>query len=163
FEWIVPADDLVVEPSSWEFRMSMIVAALLLPPLACWAFYFLWRQGFPEAAERFRRERSRGFKTALGRVDRLGTAAPAAEVRSIVADYLRLHVALPQGEPTPGEIKAALRAYEMSGEIAERAEGFFRECDQAQFSPVRSSAAVSSRAATLLQILEDQVCASASR
>src|SRR5205823_6433025 len=89
------ADDLGVEHWPWEFRMGMIVAGLLLPPLACWAFYFLWRQGFPEAAERLRRRRSRGLTTALARLDRLGATAPLAEVRAIVADYLRLHVPLP--------------------------------------------------------------------
>src|SRR5207237_10231528 len=110
--------------SSWQFRMSMVIAALALPPLACWAFYFLWRQGFPEAAERVRRRRSRGLKAALARLDRLGAAAPPAEVRAIVADYLRLHVQLPHGELTPAEVHRALQGHEVNGEAAERTEAF---------------------------------------
>jgi hypothetical protein len=157
FERVVQGEDLVAP--RWDLGPVGIAALLAVPPVGCIAGYWLWRRLFPHAAERLQRHRSRGLRQALARLRRLGAAAPPADVRTVVADYLRLHVQLPRGEPTPAEVRSALQTQEVPAEAADQAEAFFRQCDEAEFAGAgQLTRPVGPAAAHLLQSLEAQLC-----
>lgn len=162
FERVVRGEGLVAP--RWDLGPVGLAVLVVVPPVGCLAGYWLWRRLFPQAAERLRRHRSRALRQALARLRRLGPVPPAAEVRSVVADYLRLHVQLPRGEPTPAEVWQALQTQDVPADAADSAAAFFRQCDEAEFAgPAQPVRPVGPVAAQLLQNLEAQLCLPALR
>jgi hypothetical protein len=158
---ILEGDGLLAQGPSDVLWWTLVIAGLVLPPVACLAAYFLWRQLFPEAAERLRRRRSRALKTALSQLRRLDQAPPE-QVRGVVVDYLRAHLHLAPGEPTPTEVKQALLPQGVPDELAEQTVMLLTACDTARFAPLSKPHAenLPASASRLMQSLEAKLCAS---
>jgi hypothetical protein len=76
-------------------------------------------------------------------------------------DYLRLHLGLPAGEPTPVEVKTAFEAAGVDDPAAEAAHDFLRACDAARFALPAGfpQADLPAKARNLLETLEVGLCA----
>jgi hypothetical protein len=161
FQHIVEGEHLVADGPTTATRVLILVGGIAIPPLACLLGYWFWRSQFPEAAERMRRRRGKALKGALGKLRKLGSQPGPGQVRAIIVDYLRLHVHLPAGEPTPGEIKTALSKTGVNSEIAARIEAVVVNCDAARFAPATSwsAAILANRASDSLEELEAELCA----
>ncbi len=142
-----------------------MAAAAMLPPVLCIAGYFLWRQLFPDAAQRLRRRRGRGLKLALKQLHKLGASPTSAQIREVVAEYLRLHLPLPPGGPTAPDVKKALLRRGLGADTVSQAEGFVRRCDAALFAPAADNMPpdLKSGATQLLRDLETALCTSGLR
>jgi hypothetical protein len=111
---------------------------LLAPPLLSAGWYLAWRRLWPDAARQALHRRSRAARHALAALRSATALAPrprAERVAEVVADYLRQRFDLPAGEPTPPEAAARLAQHGCHAELTERAERFFRACDEARFLP----------------------------
>jgi BatD DUF11 like domain len=115
--------------------LALVAVGLSLPPILCFAAYFLWWRLFPDAAERLRRRQGRALKTALWRMRKLGSAPTPAQVRGVLADYLRLRLAMPPGEPTPLEVRQALLARGLAIDQVQQTEATLQRYDAALFAP----------------------------
>jgi hypothetical protein len=165
FQDIVKGQGLLTHSWSGQDRLDFLAWGLALPPVLCFLIYVLWKRLFPDAAERLRRRRSKGLQAALKQLRKLNTSATPAQVRLIVADYLRLHIDLPQGGPTPREVKQALQVRGLGTDVVSRTEVFVRRCDAALFAPIAVVPVeeLQDRAKELVQRLETELCASAAR
>src|SRR5260370_913418 len=97
----------------WSPPGAVLVAlALLVPPLACAAWYVVWRCRYPDAGRQKQRRRSRAARQALARLQQAARAAVehrAPLTAAALADYLRERLDLTVAEPTPAEAGACLR------------------------------------------------------
>jgi hypothetical protein len=160
-EQMAQGDHLLTQDPSAATWWTIVIAGLALPPLGCMSIYFLWRQAFPEAAERLRRRRSRALKTGMQQLQRLHGAASPEKVRVVVLDYLRAHLHLIPGEPTPDEVHAVLLPQGISTDLMEKCVALLTACDTARFvapSPAADDGLALS-ASHLLEALEDELCA----
>jgi hypothetical protein len=162
-EQIVEGEHLLNRGPSDLVWWTIVIAGLLLPPLGCFGAYFLWKQQFPEAAERLRRRRSKALKAALARLNQIGPSAPPDDVWEIVVDYLRMHVPLASGEPTPVEAGHALLSQGLSAALTDETVAWLQSCDTARFAPDALERNWSASATQVLHSLEVELCAPASR
>jgi hypothetical protein len=123
----------------------VLVVMLLVPPLACVAWYFAWRRLNPDAARVARRRHSRAAQEALkalGGIDRdHDPAEQARRASAAVAHYLRQRLELPVIEPTPAEAEAHLRAHGISEALAGQTADLLRTCAAMRFDPQLPQAA----------------------
>jgi hypothetical protein len=165
FQQVVEGDDLLIlRPPAWA-RLATVAAGLALPPLACVLACWLWRRLFPDAAERLRRGRNRALKTALTQLGKLGGAATPADVRAVLAGYLRLQFDLPPGEPTPSEVKQALLLRGLDPAAAAKAESILQTFDATLFAPssARAGDNLKEGATLLMRNVEAELCARPAR
>jgi hypothetical protein len=160
-EQIAEGDHLLAQDPSGALWWTLVVGGLVLPPMCCAAFYIGWRKAFPQAAERVRRRRSRALKTAVKQLQRLGRAAPPDQVRAVVLDYLRAHLHLIPGEPTPDEVQAVLKPQGISMDLMEKCVALLTACDTARFVALAPAAddGLALSASELLKSLEGELCA----
>jgi hypothetical protein len=119
-------------------RLGSILALLLSPPLACIAWYLVWRRLYPDAARLASQQRSgaaRRALQALHAVRRLDAQTRAARTTAIVAGYLQQRLDLTIAEPTPHEIALLFAQHDYSPALTEKAIHFFDRCDRARFLP----------------------------
>jgi hypothetical protein len=160
-EKIAEGDHLLGQDASDTFLWTMAITGLVLPPLASLTAYLCWHQAFPEAAERLRRRRSRALKTALAQLRRAGPTATPGVIRIILVDYLRAHLHLLPGEPTPAEIRQTLLPGGVPAEKIEQAVALVTACDVARFAPDKETAHPQLLISTsqVLDALEKALCA----
>jgi hypothetical protein len=117
----------------------VLVMMLLVPPLGCVAWYFVWRRLNPGAARLARRRRSRAAQEALkalGTIDKdHDPEEQARQAAAAVADYLRQRLELPVIEPTPAEAEAHLRGQGISEKLAGQTVDLLRTCAAVRFDP----------------------------
>jgi hypothetical protein len=115
----------------WPSR-AVLLAVLLVPPLACGALWlWRWRLGVRAGGELARRASS-----AAGAALRMLRHADAEQVGAAVLAYLerRWHITL--AEPTPAEVAQALREVEVPAPTIAAAEELVRRWDAARFAPL---------------------------
>jgi hypothetical protein len=135
FEQFVEGPRLLRQPWSRAQRAMFVIGGLVLPPFLCFAGYFVWWRLFPDAAESLRRRRGRALKTALKQLRKLRSPVLPAQVHAVFADYLRLRLALPPGEPTPLEVQQALHHHDIDGDLAAKTEAMLKSFDAVLFAP----------------------------
>jgi hypothetical protein len=162
-EQIVVGDHLLHQAPSDLVWWTIVIAALALPPLSCFGAYLLWKQQFPEAAERLRRRRSKALKTAFARLNQLAPISSPDDVWMIVIEYLRQYVPLASGEPTPAEVGHALLSQNVSGTMTDETVAWLQSCDSARFAPNAVEQDWSASATRLVHSLEVELCAPALR
>jgi len=162
FQQVVEGEAFLTRSSS---PLAGVAGGLALPPILCFAGYFVWWRLFPDAAERLRRRRGRALKTALKQLRKLGSSASPAQVHAVLADYLRLRLALPPGEPTPPEVKNALLLLGLRIDLANQAEEMLQSYDAVLFAPSSEVRAddLQSGATSLMRNLEVALCSLKSR
>jgi hypothetical protein len=146
-------------PPSWP----LLAVLLLMPPVACAAWYVVWRRLYPDAARRVKQRRSRAATVALKQLERLPrgtTEVRAAHIAAAVTTYLQQRLDLPAAEPTPAEAAAHLRTAGYPDTLTQRAEQFFQTCDAARFYPNASAADLPAFAQQLILDLEAHTWAS---
>jgi hypothetical protein len=130
---------VLTRQAPWSPPGTILVALLLLvPPLACAAWYVAWRRLNPDLGRQKEQRRSRAARHALARLQQAERAAVdqrALLTATAVADYLRERVDLTVAEPTPPEVGKLLKANGCSPAVVEQAIGFLQTCDAARFWP----------------------------
>jgi hypothetical protein len=165
FQHVIEGDSLRTRSPTPQARLTTLAGGLALPPLLCFSGYFAWWWLFPDAAERLRRRRGRALKTALKQMRKLGPTGSPAQVRGVLADYLRLRLALPRGEPTPLEVRRALLLLGLKSESTKKTEALLHTCDAALFAPSTQIKAreMQTDATQLMRDLEGELCSLKSR
>ena len=124
---------------------SLLVLALLTPPLGCIAWYLVWRRLYPDEACRARRRRSRAAQEALhAQRDIAKQTDPERQARraaAVVARYLRQRLDWRVVEPTPAEVESYLLAQGISEKLAGRTADLMRSCAAVRFDPERPAPA----------------------
>ena len=113
--------------------MILFLAAV---PLACGAWYAVWRRLYPSAARQALQRRSRAARLALELLRRLPSAPEqrAQLAGTAVTRYLRLRLDLPFEEPTPTETATYLVRRGCSLEAASAAMQFYQACGRRALS-----------------------------
>jgi hypothetical protein len=126
------------EPSPDSLKMALLLAALLLPPLLCQAWFLIWRRWYPSAAKLAQMRRSKALREALDRLDeanKYGPQAVADEVAAVARRYLHERFGVASNFGTPPEIAAYLARRAVPAGIVTDVEAFFRACDAVRFGP----------------------------
>jgi hypothetical protein len=160
---LVPGERVLVRQEPFALPGPLGLAGLLLgPPVACAAWYALWRRRHPDEARQHHQRRSGAANQALRAMHTLGRRRPddAAAAAGVLADYLRQRYDLTPAEPTPAEVADRLRRGGVSATAAEKTAAFFRSCDASRFAPDGSggSGDWSDAAAQLVLALEAEPC-----
>jgi hypothetical protein len=142
-----------------------VVLSLLLasPPLACAAWYAVWRRRHPDASRRGRRRHSRAAQRSLKSLRGARRLAPperAVRAAGAVTSYLRERFELSATEPTPAEAAQALRRAGCAPPLAEAASRFIAACDAARFAPAPGADGLAGEAARLILEVEAETWAS---
>jgi hypothetical protein len=119
-------------------QLGAILGLLLMPPVACVAWYLVWRRIYPDTARMASQQRSGAARRALQAIHalrRLDAQTRAARTTAIVAGYLQQRLDLTIAEPTPHEVALLLSQHDYSPALTERAAQFFDTCDRARFLP----------------------------
>ncbi len=131
--------ELLAREAPWTPPGPVLVLLLMLaPPLACAAWYGVWRRRNPDAGRQKERRRSRAARQALTRlaqVERAPVEARAPLTAAALADYLRERLDLTIAEPTPVEAGVCLRRAACSPAAVEQAVTLLQTCDAARFWP----------------------------
>jgi hypothetical protein len=154
--------NLLRHEDRWDLpSLPTLALIFVVPPLACLAWYRLWRQLYPDEALRLRRKRSRAAKAALRGLDLARVAR--ADVRptlaaSIVTTYLKERLDLPVHEPTPRETAEHLEQVGCSKTGVRRAAEFFELCDSTRFGadPISGREHLIGLGVDLIQTLEKE-------
>jgi hypothetical protein len=130
---------LLARQAPWSPPGMVLVALLLVvPPVACAAWYVVWRRRYPDAGRQKQRRRSRAARQALARLQQAGRAPVeqrAPLTAAALADYLRERLDLAVAEPTPAEASACLLRGGCAPALVERTVAFLQTCDAARFWP----------------------------
>jgi hypothetical protein len=132
-----------------------IAALVLLPPLACLCWYFVWRRFYPDAARLAQIRYSRAAQLAL---QTLQASAASDTAFRAVESYLRNRLGIVIATPTPDEMFDHLRQCGLSEEVAGKVAEFFRACDAARFAPVPASTNLAAAAESVILALETETC-----
>jgi hypothetical protein len=151
---IVRGEEILAHRRPWSPPgVAILVALLLAPPLACVAWYAVWRRLYPDAARLAHRRRSRAARQALHAIS-AARALPPHEQGERLADavtgFLRQRLDLPGAVPTPGETAAHLARVGAAETVQRQALRFFVACDAARFSPAPSGSGELADAASAL-------------
>jgi hypothetical protein len=153
---------LLAREEPWRLPSGgVLLACLLIPPLAAGLWYLGWRRLHPDEAWRLQQHRSRAARRALDRLHggrRLAGTEQIDHVARVLADYLRERFAFPAAEPTPVEIAAHLARHNLTAALVDRASGFVRTCDRLRFAPGPevSEANLAHQASQLIVALEEE-------
>jgi hypothetical protein len=126
------------EPLPDSLKMALLMAALLLPPLLCQAWFLVWRRWYPSAAKLAQMRRSKALREALDRLDeanKYGPQAVADEVAAVVGRYLHERFGVAANFGTPPEIAADLARRAVPPDVVADVEAFLRTCDGVRFAP----------------------------
>jgi hypothetical protein len=142
---ITSGEKVLRRQEAWTLPGPAVLAVLLLgPPLACVAWYVLWRRLYPDVARQVRHRRSRAARQALQTFHDARTLPPqrrAEQIADAVALYLRRRLDLPAVTPTPGEAAAYLEKAGAPDALRQQAFSFFQACDTLRFAPEPTPAA----------------------
>lgn len=134
------------------------VLLLIIPGLACFAWYVWWRAFSPGAAEIAGFRKFHAVRIALDELRRIrgeDDAGVSARIAAIVRNYLQARWLLPASLATPSEIARALAQAKLQSLMIERTREFFRHCDAATFGPACSvEPALRAEAENLIETLE---------
>jgi hypothetical protein len=130
---------VLAERIPWQLPGPVVLTALLSgPPLVCFAWYWLWRRMYPDAARRAHLRRSQAAARALRALSMIAPRTGADrgdQVAAAVAGYLRERFDLIPAEPTPGEATERLLAHGMPADLAEEAGQVLGNCAAYRFPP----------------------------
>jgi hypothetical protein len=126
-------------PSAWSLIYPVAAGLILLgTPVACIAWYLIWRRLYPVAARLARQRRSLAAQHALKALHGLDKQTPGEQARqaaAIVAAYLRQRMDLPAVTPTPEEAAAHLRRAGITAHVTGAVAHFFETSDAVRFGP----------------------------
>jgi hypothetical protein len=144
--------------------LPYLLVLLLLPPLACLAWYQVWCRLYPDAARLAHLRRSRAARQALKALRGLKKQQPANEagtaVAAAVGRYLRQRLELPAAELTPFEVIVSLQQAGVPTALAEQVAYLLHACDAARFGPVSLATGqnLAGQASRLIRQLEAEPC-----
>src|SRR5262249_54590039 len=134
------------------------VAMLAAPPVLCGAWYWLWRQLYPDAAARRRRRQSRAARLALAYLAK--QPSDVVRTRAAAVDFLRQRLDLPALEATPSEVARHLKRLGVAKPLVADWASFLQTCDRCRFAPLAAEpdGLVSDEAVRLIHALEADAC-----
>jgi hypothetical protein len=136
---------------------ALLLAGLLLPPVACAAWYIGWRRRHPDPRRQAWLRRRRAASQALLALQDPGVT-PAA-LTATLAGYLRQRWEVPGAEPTPREVEEHLHRLGVGRALRRQAVDVLQACDAGRFDPAAASApAIAQAAAQLIHALEKEAC-----
>jgi hypothetical protein len=146
------------EPACWTQPLPLAVL-LLVPPLSCLTWYWVWRLRHPDARLAARRRKSEAAQVALASLKN-GAMSPV-ELAAAMSDYLRRRFDLVGAEPTPAEAGQVLFACGVSRKLREQIVTFLQSCDAGRFgaAALADTSALSAEAVVLINALEAEPCA----
>lgn len=137
-EWIYRIaegpDLLKREPLATAPRPELLGSFVVVPPLACLAWYVVWRNRHPAAAVR---RRSLPARQALAALQRDTAASPDESVlrsTGILQNYLIQKLDAPLAEFTAANVVQVMTRAGYSSDICGDVESFFLNCDAVRFS-----------------------------
>jgi hypothetical protein len=146
--------------------LGVIGVVLLVPPLGCIVWYFLWQRLYPDATRLARQRRSHAARRALQALrtaEQLDVKAGAAQTAALVADYFQQRLDWAIAEPTPREVALLFAQHHFSLALTEQAVCFFQACDCARFLPSDDATRPSlmelqNAAMRLILTMEEETC-----
>ena len=155
-----PIDDVSQDDTPGPAPSPALLAALAaLPPFLCFLWYRVWRQLYPNAAERRYRRRSRASRIALACLRKQAPDVP--RTRAAAVDFLRQRLDLAAVEATPREVARHLKRLGIAKPLVTAWTTFLQTCDCIRFAPSaeRSGDFLNGEAVRLIHAVEADPCA----
>jgi hypothetical protein len=132
------SERILAREQIWRFTDRVLLAGLVVPPLAALCWYLVWRRLHPNEARLALRRRSRAARRALAALERIqpapGKEGTVLAVRA-VTHYLQQRLDLAVHEATPREVAFYIRKMGYSAALARQAFTFFELSDAHRFKP----------------------------
>lgn len=112
---------------------NVLLIWLMLPPVGCLLWFFVWRQLYPDAAHRASRRRSRAARVALASLHEGETAEQVAET---LTAYLQHRLDFSITSPTPIEVNDYFNQFSFSSGLREETSQLFQTCDALRYGQI---------------------------